>query len=115
MTQRLTIGLPRMRAEVGERRDFLPDFVAMLIQAGADVVVEAGVGAGMGLDVDAYTQAAPGVIFGSHADAYAQDVVLVLRCPDDEDLRLMRPVPASCPCSTIILDRNGWLFCDNWM
>ncbi|MBP7960894.1 MAG: hypothetical protein KBG20_01720 [Caldilineaceae bacterium] len=91
MTQRVTIGLPRMRAEVGERRDFLPDFVAMLIQAGADVVVEAGVGAGMRLDVDAYTQAAPGVIFGSHADAYAQDVVLVLRCPDDADLRLMRP------------------------
>lgn len=91
MTQRVTIGLPRMRAEVGERRDFLPAFVAMLIEAGADVVVEAGVGAGMGLDVDDYTQAAPGVIFGSHADAYAQDVVLVLRCPDDEDLRLLRP------------------------
>jgi len=91
MKTKLSIGLPRMRAEVGERRDFLPDFVAMLIQAGAEVVVETGVGAGMGLDGDAYTRVAPGVIFGSHADAYAQDVVLVLRCPDDEDLRRLRP------------------------
>ncbi len=87
----LSIGLPKMRVEVGERRDFLPDFVAMLLATGANVVVEEGVGAGMTLGPDAYRRVAPGVVFGSHAAAYAQDVVLVLRCPDDEDLRRLRP------------------------
>lgn len=91
MKNNLSIGLPRMRAEAGERRDFLPDFVASLIEAGAEVVLERGVGAGMGLGEDDYRQAAPAVRFGSHEEAYRQDLVLVLRCPADEELRLLLP------------------------
>ncbi len=78
----LTFGLPRMHKEAGERRDFLPPLVAALSDAGAEVVVESGIGSGMGLSDEDYTRASPTVRVASFEDAYRQDVVLVLRCPD---------------------------------
>lgn len=91
MGEAITIGLPKMRAEAGERRDFLPDFVAKLEKNGAQVFLEKGYGAGMGLTEADYLAVAPGTRFVSHEEAYQQDFVLVLRCPADEDLRRLRP------------------------
>ncbi len=91
MAKDFTIGLPRIRAEAGERRDFLPEFVADLVRHGAQVVLEEGYGSGMGLAAADYRPAAPGLRFASHEAAYDQDHVLVLRCPDDEDLHRLRP------------------------
>ena len=85
------IGLPRMRLEPGERRDFLPAFVAQLERHGALVYLEDGCGAGMGLKPEDYTRVAPRARFVSHAAAFEQDYVLILRCPHDEELRMMRP------------------------
>ncbi len=36
----MTIGLPRMHKEAGERRDFLPPLVGLLTARGAEVHVE---------------------------------------------------------------------------
>ncbi|HRQ24906.1 MAG TPA: hypothetical protein PLF42_15880, partial [Anaerolineales bacterium] len=91
MDQKITIGMPRMYAEYSERRDFLPNFVARLIKLGADVSLEHGYGAGMGLTEEAYLQAAPQVNFVSHDDAYNQSIVIILRCPVEEDLRRLKP------------------------
>lgn len=91
MDQKITIGMPRMYAEYSERRDFLPNFVARLIKLGADVSLEHGYGAGMGLTEEAYLQAAPQVNFVSHDDAYNQSIVIILRCPAEEDLRRLKP------------------------
>jgi alanine dehydrogenase len=88
---RLTIGLPRMRAEAGERRDFLPEFVAQLEKNGWTVLLEHGYGEGMGFTEADYTQATSSVAFLSHDEIYQQDYVLVLRCPSVEDLRKMHP------------------------
>lgn len=90
MTQRITIGLPRMYAEYGERRDFLPNFVSRLIKLGADVFLEYGYGAGMGLTEEDYLQSAPGAHFVSHDEAYSQSIVMILRCPAEEDLRRLK-------------------------
>ena len=79
-----------MHKEPGERRDFLPSFVARLVRLGAQVVLEQGFGAGLGLGADDYRQPAPAVRFGSHQEAYAQDYVLILRCPAEDDMRLLR-------------------------
>ena len=87
----LRIGLARMRAEPGERRDFLPNFVARLAKDGARLTLEHGYGSGLGLTVDDYLRVAPNISFSPHAEVYEQDYVLVLRCPADEDLRRMRP------------------------
>ena len=86
---RLTLGLPRMRKEPGERRDFLPPFVRATASHTAGVVVEEGIGSGMGVLEDEYR--GPGVVVGTHEEAYAQDVVLVVRMPDAAELRLLRP------------------------
>ncbi len=91
MEKKFRIGLARMHVEAGERRDFLPDFVAHLEKYGAQVTLEHGYGSGMGLQDGDYQSVAPNVSFASHEEVYQQDYVLVLRCPGDEDLRCLRP------------------------
>ncbi len=80
-----------MQKERGERRVFLPAFIGGLIQRGASVALEDGYGAPIGLTAEDYTRAAPGVRFVSHAEALQHPYVLVLRCPNDDELRQMRP------------------------
>ena len=91
MSHRLTLGLPNMHQEAGERRAFLPDFVRKAAKRGYHIVLEHGYGAGMGLTADDYCRAAPDVRFAPLEDVYAQDIVLVLRYPGDHELHLMRP------------------------
>jgi len=91
MTVPITIGMARMHAEFGERRDFLPSFVARLIRDGARVILEHGYGSGMGYNEEDYRAVAPEVRFVSHEEVYSQDHVLVLRCPAEDELRLLKP------------------------
>lgn len=87
----LTVGFPRMRKEPGERRDFLPQLVDGLARQGADIVVEHGIGSGMNFRDSDYTSLDPHVHRGSHDEAYEQDMIVVLRCPNDEESALVRP------------------------
>jgi alanine dehydrogenase len=86
----LTLGLPRIGKEAGERRDFLPGFVRRVSSHTAAVVAERGIGSGMGLS-DAEYAAIPRTRLAAHNEAYGQDVVLVLRAPDEAELRLLHP------------------------
>jgi alanine dehydrogenase len=86
----MTFGLPRMHKEAGERRDFLPTLVAELARWGCPVVVESGVGAAMGYTDDDYRSVSPLVRVAGARTAFEQDVVLVLRAPEDR-LAWMRP------------------------
>jgi alanine dehydrogenase len=79
-----------MHKEAGERRDFLPDLVAHVADLGGRIVVERGIGGGIGCTEHDYLRAGPNVVVGSKEDAFAQDIVLVLRAPE-ERLNLMRP------------------------
>jgi alanine dehydrogenase len=90
-SHKIMIGLPLMHLEYGEKRSFLPDFVHTLEKCGADVYLEHGYGTGMELEDSAYSVAAPSVTFVSNREAYQQDIVLVLRCPSDDNLRNLRP------------------------
>lgn len=90
MSSPLTIGLPRMHKEAGERRDFLPAFVARLSRLGALVALESGYGSGMALSEDDYLRVAPTARFVSHTVALQQDYVLVLRCPTEAEISQMR-------------------------
>ena len=86
-----TVGLPRMSQHPGERRDFLPKLVRSLARLGADeIVLEAGYGEGLGLEPDVYTSEGD-ARFAERDEVLAQDVVLVLRCPPNADLGLLRP------------------------
>lgn len=83
MGSRMSFGLPRMHREAGERRDFLPPLVGALASLGCDIVVERGIGSGMGLCDAEYLAA--GARVATEAEAYEQDVVLILRTPQRLD------------------------------
>lgn len=86
------VGLPRMHMEAGERRDFLPEFVAAADRAGAgEIVLEHGYGSGMGFGPEAYLTASSKVRFADYVEVLASDVVTVIRCPGEAALRSMRP------------------------
>ncbi len=87
----LKFGLARMHYEAGERRDFLPDFIAHLQQNGAEIMLEDGYGSGMGYSQQDYLAASHQVRFGSAEEVFQQDYVLVLRCPTETQIRTMRP------------------------
>jgi alanine dehydrogenase len=87
-----TIGLPRMHKEPGERRDFLPELVACLDHLGArEIVLEETYGSGIGIAIDDYVGASCRARVASHEECLEQDVVLVLRCPEHDELRRLRP------------------------
>lgn len=91
MERSITFGFPRMHEEAGERRDFLPEFVASLEKNGAQVMLEQGYGSGMGYTPADYLALAPSVQFVSHEDTYRQDYIIVVRCPANQDLIRIRP------------------------
>jgi alanine dehydrogenase len=87
---KISIGLPLMYLEQGEKRSFLPNFVRHLEKNGAEVFLEHGYGTLMGLEDSVYTDAAPTVSFVSNFETYQQDIVLVLRCPKTDELNSLR-------------------------
>jgi alanine dehydrogenase len=90
MTPPKSIGFPRMEQETGEKRVFLPDFIQRMAALAEQVVVEEGYGSRSGFDEADYRQGAINVSFGSRQEVFEQDVVLILRSPDD-DFRRMKP------------------------
>jgi alanine dehydrogenase len=91
MEETITIGMARMHAEFGERRDFLPSFIARLFRQGAKLILEHGYGAGMGYTEEDYRAVAPDVQFTVHEEIYQQEYVMVLRCPTESEIRQMNP------------------------
>jgi alanine dehydrogenase len=88
--QALTLGLPRMHKEPGERRDFLPSLVQRLGALGVRVCVERGIGSGMGIAETEYVEAGARLV--QAREAWSQDVVLVLRSPEVEEFEAkLRP------------------------
>ena len=87
-----SVGLPRMHQEKGERRAFLPSLVAWLEAAGVDeIVLEEGYGDELGFSREAYERASARVRWASELECYDQDLVVVLRCPDEATLAALRP------------------------
>lgn len=87
----IEIGFARMHLEPGERRDFLPRFIAQLQKRGTQVFLEYGYGSGMGFTDDDYRRANPMVQFSEREEIFQKDYVLILRYPDDQAIAMMRP------------------------
>lgn len=86
----MTLGLPLMGQEPEDRRDFLPSLAHHVANLGFGVSVETGLGARMGYSDRDYLNASERVRIVDRDEAFAQDVVLILRSPDDR-FELMRP------------------------
>ena len=91
MNPSLSIGLPRMHLEAGEKRDFLPEFIQRLHHFGFEIFLEHGYGAGMGYQESDYLGLAPTARFTPLAETLQKDIVLVLRYPGDGVAAAMRP------------------------
>jgi alanine dehydrogenase len=91
MNSHLSIGLPRMHLEPGEKRDFLPEFVQRLHHYGFEIYLEHGYGSGMSYQEDDYLAAAPTARFTTLADTFLKDIVLVLRYPGDDIVSSIQP------------------------
>lgn len=90
MQSKITVGLPLMHLEAGEKREFLPEFMAKLDQFGYQIVLENNYGAGMGFSEEDYRNAAPDLKFADLGEVYQQDIVVVLRYPGDKLVSNMR-------------------------
>jgi len=83
----LRIGVPRETAPGERRAALVPDAVARLVKAGAEVVVESGAGEQAYVSDAAYQAA--GAVTGTRADAWGADVVARVQGPAREDLPLL--------------------------
>jgi alanine dehydrogenase len=86
-----TVGLPRMAMEKGEKRVFLPDFVQKLAKMGVVVYLEEGYGSRGGYSFDDFRQDSLLIHQCSRADAFAQDLVLLLRSPHRQEFDIIPP------------------------
>ena len=89
MTRPKTIGFPRMMKESGEKRVFLPEFIQKLAALGLDIYIEEGYGSRSGFTFDDYQQATSRVHMCSREEAHAQDIVMVLRSPKLNELKMI--------------------------
>ena len=85
------IGLPKMHQETGEKRVFLPGFVADLQNMGYEVLLEEQYGTGIGIADEDYLSIADQIQFTPLEQVYSQDHILVLRYPGDEMVRKIKP------------------------
>lgn len=86
-----TIGFPRMPRKKGEKRDFLPNLFARLAAfEDIGIFLEEGYGKAMGFTEDDYLKKHPNLKFVSHDETYRQDVVVVLRAPNEVDINKMK-------------------------
>jgi alanine dehydrogenase len=85
-----TIGFPRMQKEPGEVRVFLPEFIQYLAALNVTVYLEDGYGSRSGLSFDDYCQGNSAVRMCSRAEAFQQDVVIMLRSPLRGEFSLLK-------------------------
>ena len=87
----VTVGFPRMRKEPGERRDFLPPSWSQARPARRRDRGRARHRLRHGLPTTTTRRSDPHVPSRSHEDAFEQDVVVVLRCPERRGTRRSLP------------------------
>lgn len=85
-----TLGLPLIHKEDKEIRAFSPSFLDSLNQYDVDVYLEEGYGKKMGFKEDEYLKANKRARFTNNKETYRQDLVIVLRAPNNSELVQMK-------------------------
>lgn len=84
-----SMGFPRMYKEAGENRDFLPKLFEDLKEYDIDIFLEEGYGKKMGYKAEDYLKINGKIKFVSHDEVYKNDLIIVLRSPEFEEIKLM--------------------------
>jgi len=87
----MKISVPKETHPGETRAPLTPDSAAKLVKLGAQVEVEAGLGAAAGFSDDAYTKAGATIASDRPALLGSGDIVLRLRKPSVEEIALLRP------------------------
>lgn len=85
-----SIGFPKMHKELGEKRDFLPKLFEDLKEYDVEVFLEEGYGEMMGYRQKDYILVNQKIKFVSHEEVYKNDLIIVLRSPEFNEIRLMK-------------------------
>jgi alanine dehydrogenase len=91
MVKPKTIGFPRMRVEAGEKRVFLPELINAINDMGLHVYIEEGYGSRLGYTFDSFQRGSETIHRCSREEAFAQDLVLILRSPKRAEYALLSP------------------------
>lgn len=83
-----SMGFPKMHKETSEKRDFLPEFFKEL-KYEADIFLEEGYGEQLGYTSEDYLQCNDKIKFESPENVFKKDLIIVLRCPEPEEICLM--------------------------
>ncbi len=87
----MQIFVPKETHPNEKRVAVVPEGVERLVRAGAEVAVEKGVGASIGLADEAYTRVGALVAVDRQAALAGADIVLRLRRPPTEEIRVLKP------------------------
>ena len=79
-----------MHREPSEVRDFLPDLAHRLAPLAGEIVIEEGIGSGMGLETRQYVQGHGNIRIGGNQECCDQDIVVQIRSPAKEKLARMK-------------------------
>ncbi len=86
-----TLGFPRMIHERGEKRDFIPSLFKYLQKYnGIEIFLENTYGEGVGYTHEDYLKKNPHIKFVNHVEALEKDIVIVLKAPMENELKLMK-------------------------
>ena len=91
MTDQFAIRLARMHYEIRGKAGLPARLCRLAGKSRRRLVLEYGYGSGIGFTEQDYLSSCDQVTFASHTEVFKQDNVLVLRSPDEEDLRLLKP------------------------
>ena len=87
----MNIAVPQ-EVQAGETRvSMIPEYVAKLVKAGADVSIESGLGQTLRIVDDEYTEAGASVTPDRKALIQSADMILRIRKPAAEEVELMKP------------------------
>lgn len=86
-----SIGFPILNMEGSEKRDFLPEFFGDLKDYDdVEIFLEEGYGTKLGFYKEDYLKCNGKIKFASRTNIYKKDLIIVVRCPEPEEIYLMR-------------------------
>lgn len=86
----MIIGIPKETTQGEQRVSFIPSSVDRLVKKGAQVVVEPGLGASIGISDEDYKKAGASIAASRQALLSSADIVLRLRKPPAEEISLLK-------------------------
>ena len=101
----MIIGIPKENHAGEQRVAFIPSSVDRLVKKGAQVIVETGLGASIGISDEEYKKAGASIESNRQSLLSSADIVLRLRKPPVEEISLLKKVPFISASLTLLMKK----------